>query len=145
MSPILWDREYDDRFAAAPFVILSGCADVQKNGHVSRGASCLGHISLDVPAFQVFFSHLFISPTYRSSTFLPTIFLVRASVATQISARRQWKLHANLSFTMQSLTKRTKAWRTPRERYQSHRSRTCTPDRLLEMRWCRGNFHTKSN
>ena len=54
MSPALEDREYDDRFVAVPSVILSGCAAPHKVGYVSRGASCPGHISLGVLAFQVF-------------------------------------------------------------------------------------------
>ena len=81
VSSALEDREYDDRFAAVPFVILSGCAAVQETGHVSRGFSCPGHISVDALAFRVFFSHQFISPTYRLLTFPPPIFLVRASIA----------------------------------------------------------------
>ena len=57
-----------------------------------------GHICLDVPACQVFFSYLFVSSKYCSSTFSPTIFLVAASIALQIfCARRQWNLHTKLS------------------------------------------------
>ena len=78
----LWrNRKYNDRFAAVPFVVLSGCAAVQETEYVSRGVSCPGHISVNALAFRVFFSHQFISPTYRLLTFPPPVFLVRASIA----------------------------------------------------------------
>ena len=81
ISSALEDRKYNDRFAAVPFVVLSGCAPVQETEYVSRGVSCPGHISVNALAFRVFFSHQFISPTYRLLTFPPPVFLVRASIA----------------------------------------------------------------
>ena len=42
-----------------------------------------GHISLDVPAFYVLFSYLFISLIYHSSTFPTTTFLLRALIVPQ--------------------------------------------------------------